>query len=285
MKKLFKFTIFILLAAALFHFSGQISRKSEEVLESVGNIPALENIKQEISTPGGLRGKLDEKSAQLTRLGTIEHTNREREKNGLPRLKENSLLNQAAAAKARDMFKRQYFEHVSPQGVGPADLVEQAGYLYVTVGENLALGNYKNDAALVEAWMNSPGHKANILSSKFTEIGVAVLKGQFEGKTTWLAVQTFARPISQCPKVDSELKVKMDSLRAELSVLEPELQRVRSELENWEPNNQTEFDAYNTQVENYNNLVKNYNNKLDLLKGTIAEYNTQVNAFNQCLGE
>src|SRR6185369_15716694 len=118
---------------------------------------------------------------------------------GLPALKENALLDKAAKKKLDDMFAQQYFEHINPQGKGPSDLAKSVGYDYIAIGENLALGNFKNDAELVQAWMDSPGHRANILNKQYTEIGVAVGQGTYEGKKTWLAVQEFGRPTSSCP--------------------------------------------------------------------------------------
>ena len=61
-------------------------------------------------------------------------------------------------------------------------MAKKAGYEYISVGENLAMGNFKNDGDLVEAWMNSPGHRANILSFKYKELGVAVIKANMKEK-------------------------------------------------------------------------------------------------------
>ena len=61
------------------------------------------------------------------------------------------------------------------------------------------------------AWMNSPGHRANILNPHFQEIGVAVGKGMYEGHETWIAVQSFGMPLSACPASDANLKIKIDA--------------------------------------------------------------------------
>ncbi len=258
--------------------------KAEDKTE-VKSDSLLSEIKKQIFTPGPLKSG-GEQGFTLTRAGTINNTNLERKKQGLPELKENFLLDKAAQAKLKDMFQGQYFEHISPGGLGPSDFVKTAGYEYLAVGENLALGNYKGDADLVLAWMNSPGHKANILNTQFKEIGVAVGKGVYEGKETWLAVQEFGRPLSDCPSVNSETKTKIDSYRAELNILEQQIGEKKEQLEqNSGSENPEAITKYNAEVINFNSLVKIYNNKIDLLKQLINSYNSEIGAYNQCLGQ
>ena len=218
--------------------------------------------------------------ATLTRYGVITYTNLERKKAGLPALKENSQLNVAATVKVKDMFVKQYFEHVSPTGVNVEDLAREQGYEFIEIGENLALGNFTSDAALVTAWMNSPGHRANILHSSYTEIGVAVLQGTFEGHRTWMAVQHFGRPLASCPSPSKSLQAEIKTDKATLAAMEAELERRRTYLEQTQNKNTTE---YRQQVDEYNKLVAEHNALVEKLKKLIAEYNAQVAAFNSCL--
>lgn len=285
MKKLFYFIIFLMLALAVFYYRDKIVHRTNQLQQIIKTSPVVDEIKREVFTSGPLRSEVNVPNARLTASGVIQFTNQERVKYHLPTLRENSLLDQAAALKVKDMFSRQYFEHVSPQGVGPADLVERVGYEYIAVGENLALGNYKDDQALVQAWMNSPGHKANILNGKFSEIGVAVGKGAFEGQQVWLAVQTFARPASSCPKVDTGLKAQIDSYKTELGGLEQQITIQKQQLEQIEPKTQEEYEQYNQKVAEYNNVIKMYNNKLDILRHLTATYNSQVQVYNTCLNQ
>ncbi len=286
MKKFIAFTIFIMLGAAGYEFYQNHQAQIQSIAEGLKSGAAIENVRTEIFTPGGLRAKIESKSALLTYAGTFQATNEQRALYAKAALKHNPLLDRMAEAKVKDMFERQYFEHISPTGKGPADLAEQAGYVYITVGENLALGNYKNDAALVEAWMNSPGHRANILNSKFTEIGVAVMKGTYEGKTTWLAVQEFGKPASECPKVDQFLKQQIDEGKSALDTLEAQVREAKSALDSSaEPKTQSDVEQYNRKVAEYNNLVKIYNNRLDTQKTIVAQYNAQVKAFNECIAK
>jgi hypothetical protein len=205
----------------------------------------------------------------------------QRQENGnLPTLKENVELDQAASAKANDMFLNQYFEHISPFGVGVSDLAENSGYEYIMIGENLALGNFKDDAVLVQAWMDSPGHRANILNERYTDIGVSVIKGMFEGETTWLAVQHFGLPLSACDGPQETLKAKIGLNQADTQELKNSLIVLKEEIEGMNPRRQRE--EYNAKVEEYNNLVSQYNNLIAETKGLTETYNVQVSAFNEC---
>jgi uncharacterized protein YkwD len=121
----------------------------------------------------------------------VFQTNVQRVKNGLASLSRNKILDEMAEAKAKDMFEKQYFEHVSPSGFGLEDLAKAYKYNYLEVGENLLEGNFYDEQQVVDRWMNSPAHRENILNKNFTEIGVAAVKGKYQGKTVWMLVQEF----------------------------------------------------------------------------------------------
>lgn len=125
------------------------------------------------------------KSADIITL-----TNTERVKAGLPPLTENRLLNQAAQVKAQDMVTVHYWSHDSPTGVEPWAWFRQVGYSYVYAGENLAK-DYLDSNSVVRGWMNSPGHRANILKTQYTEIGTAVVCGVTTGPESTLVVSEY----------------------------------------------------------------------------------------------
>jgi len=133
-------------------------------------------------------------SSEITPAKIIELTNKEREKNGLSLLKNNSLLNEAARRKAADMFAFDYWAHESPTGRKPWDFFKEVHYDYVYAGENLARDFYRSEA-VVAAWMASPTHRENILNGKYQEIGVAVVDGVLNGVETTLVVQLFGTPV------------------------------------------------------------------------------------------
>ncbi len=249
-----------------------------KITEEIG---VLKEIQKEVFAPTPLRGPIEETPAFLTAGGTIIETNRQRAANGsLPALTFNAQLAAAAQAKVDDMFARQYFAHESPSGAGPSDLADAAGYEYLMVGENLALGNFADDATLVQAWMDSPGHRANILNARYTEIGVAVKRGVYEGHNVWLAVQEFGRPLSDCPAPSESLDARIEAHNAELGQMQAELNTREEEIK---ANRRKRGTEYERQVEEYNALVEQYNELVAETKAMIADYNFQVNEFNACI--
>ena len=106
--------------------------------------------------------------------------NKQRAQNGLSPLKENSELQRVARIKAQDMVNNNYFSHTSPIYGSPFDMMKSFKISYNTAGENIA-GNSSNSSA-VTAWMNSSGHRANILNSSFNQTGIGVVTGSKYGK-------------------------------------------------------------------------------------------------------
>lgn len=106
--------------------------------------------------------------------------NAQRTKNGLSALKIDSEVQNVARIKAQDMVNNNYFSHTSPIYGSPFDMLKSFKVSYKTAGENIA-GNSSNSAA-VNAWMNSSGHKANILNSSFNYTGIGVVTGSKYGK-------------------------------------------------------------------------------------------------------
>jgi uncharacterized YkwD family protein len=101
----------------------------------------------------------------------VDLTNQERAKNGLAALKVDTTLSKLAREKSRDMSVNGYFSHTSPTYGSPFDMMKQYGITYRAAGENIAMGQ-RTPEEVVQAWMNSEGHRKNILSSNFTHIGV-----------------------------------------------------------------------------------------------------------------
>jgi len=123
----------------------------------------------------------------------VDKTNEERVFTDLSSLKTNDILELAAKLKAEDMAKKGYFAHTTPEGYDPWYWLTEAGYNYAAAGENLAV-NFSDSEDVVNAWMDSPGHRDNILHESFTEIGIATAKGEYKGKETIFVVQFFGTP-------------------------------------------------------------------------------------------
>jgi hypothetical protein len=123
----------------------------------------------------------------------VELTNDERAEGALGTLTRSTVLDAAAKMKAEDMAKNAYFSHYSPSGVSPWFWFDKASYNFIHAGENLAI-HFSDSGDVVDAWMDSPTHRANIMNGKFTEIGVGTAKGQYEGESTVFVVQLFGTP-------------------------------------------------------------------------------------------
>ena len=117
-------------------------------------------------------------AAQLSKA-TLCLLNQERAKRGLRALRMNKRLSLAAKRHAQDMVRRDYFSHETPTGTDFVTRIRRAGYRGPTLGENLACGSgsYATPAATVQSWMDSPGHRANILNRRFREAGLGVVSG------------------------------------------------------------------------------------------------------------
>lgn len=130
-------------------------------------------------------------SYDISSSNLLAITNKDRTDNGLPPLNLSNELTQAAEAKAADMFAKNYWAHFAPDGsTTPWMFIKEAGYAYVYAGENLAKG-YTTSADVVQAWMNSPSHRENMLSKNYNDVGFAVVPGRLQDEDTVLVVEMF----------------------------------------------------------------------------------------------
>ena len=267
--------------------------KTEEVVTPVVkksvpvNTPKGTTITPTVSAPGALIIPNATPALEGSTLGgaleeseIIALTNKERLASGLKPLSFNAHLSVMATAKANDMIAKQYFAHVAPDGTDLSMLAKTYGYAYLNVGENLALGDFTSSEDVVLGWMNSPGHRANILNKSFTEIGVSAVIGDYEGRKVWYAVQEFGRPLSDCPPPDVSLKMKIERYQEEISALEVSLSNLKTAIISSELDRVT----YNEKVEDYNALIESYNQLLMTTKQDIQLYNAQVEKYNTCAG-
>ncbi len=124
------------------------------------------------STPAPDYGSVSSSGLTAAEQQAVTLMNADRNANGLPSLKVNTKLVALAERYAQDMINRGYFSHYDPEGRSPFDRMQQAGITYRTAGENLAINS--SVAAAEKAFMNSSGHRANILNSTYTEVGIGV---------------------------------------------------------------------------------------------------------------
>jgi hypothetical protein len=163
-------------------------------------------------------------SSEITPEIVLQLTNEKRLEKGLPALRFDGQLADAAARKANDMFDRDYWAHVTPTGEQPWNFITATGYTYLYAGENLAR-DFADPGAVVDAWMASASHRENLLNSNYDDIGIAVLTGDLNGVQTTLVVQMFgtrrvATEVVKTMVAQIEASpVEVDSQRLQLTVI------------------------------------------------------------------
>ena len=124
----------------------------------------------------------------------IEKSNQARAQLGSDPLTTDNKLMSAAQMKAEDMAKGHYFAHTAPDGTVPWDYFKKVGYVYDEAGENLAVTN-QDAANVIDGWLNSPTHRENLLSKKYTNMGIGMaVFGEYEGhKDTYVIVAMYGK--------------------------------------------------------------------------------------------
>ena len=155
------------------------------------------------------------RAAALTNETIIAGINTERQKIELPPLTENKLLAEAAQNKAAVMFSAQEFAHNIDDKKFSA-WIKESGYSYRVVGENLAI-NFSDTDPLFNAWLASPAHKQNILHADYIDIGIAVLRGDWQGEQTSIVVTEFAAhaPVAAAAHFPAFMSANNDSANRE----------------------------------------------------------------------
>lgn len=145
-------------------------------------------------------------------LEVLQRTNQVRTERGLRPLQWDALAYKAALGHAQDMLRRSYFAHQSPDGLGAAERLRAEGVLEVTSGENLASFEGYPDPEIprrsLTGWMNSPGHRANLLKPEFTHLGVALVR---QGRQVMVVQNFIGRPFDP--------QVRLSPVQAERTVL------------------------------------------------------------------
>ncbi len=161
-------------------------------------------------------GKLLGYATDITIEKLLEKTNQERTSGGLPPLHYNDQLATAACNKGQDMFTYNYWAHYRPgDGTAPWHFIKQSGYQYEYAGENLAQGFLFSDA-VVQGWMNSPTHRANIMRPEYDDVGFCVTNGVLQNEETTLVVQMFGKPVvNQAPQVQAQTAPEPEAQIAE----------------------------------------------------------------------
>ncbi|MEC0242611.1 CAP domain-containing protein [Paenibacillus dokdonensis] len=135
---------------------------------------------QEGNTGGNTGGNTESTTKDSSQFAqqVLDLVNKERSKAGLSSLSMDGELSKMAMAKAQDMYDNNYFDHNSPTHGSPFDMMKEFGITYKTAGENIAKGQ-TTPTQVMNDWMNSPGHKANILNNGYSHIGIAFYNNEW----------------------------------------------------------------------------------------------------------
>lgn len=162
----------LLAAGAIALIAGHHGDKNSSSKSTTSGSTTSGNTTSGSTTSGNTTTNTSSKNVTEDQKTAFNLLNADRAKNGLGALKLNSQLTSLAGTYAQDMINRNYFSHNNPEGQTPFDRMKAAGISYNYAGENIAINN--NVTAAETAFMNSSGHKANILSKDYTEVGVGV---------------------------------------------------------------------------------------------------------------
>ena len=147
-----------------------LEREGAFVFDQLDDAGGVQAVLKELSNEPAEQPQ-DSAGLSAYELEVVRLINDIRAQYGLSALKANAELSRVARIKSQDMRDRGYFSHTSPTYGSPFDMMKSFGIRYRTAGENIAMG-YRTPQSVVDGWMNSEGHRANILNSSFTEIGV-----------------------------------------------------------------------------------------------------------------
>ena len=198
------------------------------------------------------------------------------------------------------MFEKQYFAHVSPFGEQASDIAQRIGYRYKIIGENIGSGRFFTNQKVIDGWMQSPGHKKNILSTDVQDLGAAIIKGNMNGQETWIAVQIFglqSPEVSQatCVVPSQALFQEIQVKKTELGDLQDRLTRLKQELDDEHASIETDrrisprstdlnlkIKIYNEKSNLHNSYLADMKAKSLVLQSMVNEYNEMLQTYNSC---
>ncbi len=251
----------------------------------------------EVPVSGGAKQR---PAAGLSVETLVRLTNEARRTNGVAPLRVNGQLTRIAEERARDMLKKQYFGHVAPDGGSYPDVARTVGYRYKCLSENIASGEFASNQSLIDGWMQSPGHRKNLLSTDVDEIGIAAVRGSLKGEDTWVAVQIFGLPAPErgqagppatsCAEPSDSLKQAIETGKRDIEEMDRRIASMKTDvefdrliLERKGAASKEESDGFNDRVAQLNGLIATSNEKKTSVQTMINEYNGSVQRYNACV--
>lgn len=220
----------------------------------------------------------------ISKDGIVLKTNVARYNSGdLPPLNPSPILDAIAKKRLEDMQDAQYFGHLSSTPYGADDMAHYFSYRYLRFGENIALGDFQNDTEVVNTWLKSQEHRANILNTHFHEIGAAVGLVSDLGRSRWMCVQVFGLAVTDCPKVDESLAEVIAAEKTHVMQLEHASATLATMMKNIPLHSAAGVASYHQKINDYALISDSIRYRIGIINTLVQEYNKQVHAFNSCI--
>ena len=241
--------------------------------------PQTESVPDEIIIPDN---SVKDRSV-LNVENILYYTNLERTSRGLRSLKWSAKLTRSSNGKSIDMFRNQYFAHTSPVDSKKdfSSFIDAQSYSFARASENLAMGEFSTAKEVVDAWMNSPSHRTNILYPDYYDIGASVQNGTMRGGRVVMIVQHFGTPKTACPSISSTTLVALQSIQKDATTSKQSALTLEQKINTEESKlSENELDdligVYNATIRTYNSLVEEF-------QGLTIKYNEQVKKYDDCI--
>ncbi len=222
-------------------------------------------------------------SPTFDRMKIFHATNGFRLAVGIDPLEESTIMDAIAKRRVIDMQQLQYFGHLSATPYGADDMAQYFRYRYLRFGENIAFGSFPSEKSVVQAWMNSPGHRANILSEKFHEIGIASEPLEHSGREGIIIVEVFGLPIEDCPTIDRTLLEDMAAEESHIGLLQKAADEIRNLMGQVNISTEQGFRDFALYHRAHEALADNIEFRHNLILEMNDRYNAQVRTYNGCI--
>jgi len=255
--------------------------KLEFISKLTNNTNTTTEIETEAATP---EIKTPTDRTLLNAANITYWVNKERTNRGLKALKTNSKLTQSARAKAADMITYNYFAHESPIDSKKdfSYFIDKQSYVFIRVSENLAMGEFTTADEVVDAWMKSPAHAANILLPDYRDTGVSIqIKPNKKGGSDIIIVQHFGIAKNTCPSISDEITSSLKSIESQAKSAKDKAEELKARIDK-EQTKLSENDL-DELIGMYNTTIRSYNSLVGKFTMITEQYNKAAETYNNCI--
>lgn len=220
----------------------------------------------------------------LNAANILYFINKERTGRGLHALKTDSKLTKSARAKSADMITYNYFAHQSPldQKKDFAYFIDQQSYIFIRISENLAMGEFSSAQEVVDAWMKSPAHAANILFADYRDTGISVQqKPNPRGGYDTIIVQHFGLKKNTCPSISQEITAALQTIQSDAVTAKQKADDLKKQIDAQQT--KLSSDDLDNLIGIYNTTIRSYNALAQKFTAITDQYNKEAEIYNNCI--